>query len=119
MRWGDVPYRAPEMARIQPEQAKRAPAKKDRKRWCRGKSGVPHDVRAVLDPRRVEWVKRVRALDKPCEWVINRRTGKPGWYSCSHLVRCVNCGRVMDRVKENCPDYTPLPTVETPNLSCL
>ncbi|MEV8610285.1 hypothetical protein AB0383_20560 [Amycolatopsis sp. NPDC051373] len=106
MVWEDAKYRAGEVARLQPEQTKRAPGKKDRKKWCRGKEGVPH----VVETRFERWAITGRhGFEDRCGWFINHRTGKPMWYSCAHEDYCTNCGRIMSRSKSQCPDYTEPP----------
>ena len=105
-----------EAAQADPDPARKAPAKKDTKRWCRGKPGVEHDVAVVLHssghkcgwwesghwvrtgpapPRGVtlpKWPRNSR------EWVVTGRR-----WSCRHKYQCAACGKYLGPVPE-CPD---------------
>lgn len=93
-------YRANDLARLQPEQGKRAPGKKDTKRWCRGKPGVEHEVETRLERF---------VTPGECGWYISRRTGKPMWYRCYHEDVCSSCGKILLRTRKQCPDYVAPP----------
>lgn len=81
------------------------PAKKDKRRWCRGKVGVEHVTEIVEDRwagrgcRGYDIGKWVRYDDRK-EWVIVDQ----GWMCC-HIEQCVNCGKKMRHIpREQCPD---------------
>lgn len=79
----------------------RAKARKDTRRWCKGKEGVEHVLEAIPDPSR----------PRPCRW-YDFLDGS-ATYLCHHVVACLACGKKvdffwLDRNKE-CPDYTPPP----------
>lgn len=78
-------------------------ARKDRRRWCRGREGREH---VLGEPELSHWGEQHMA-----------RTGhdvacfRPDWYVhywiCQHVIKCIVCGRVMRRGLNNeCPIYT-------------
>jgi len=79
-------------------------ARKDRKRWCRGRVGREH---VLGEPQLSNWgteaTRRLSEGQKPClrpEWY-------PRYWLCLHEVRCVTCGRIMRRLRDSeCPDFT-------------
>jgi hypothetical protein len=117
--WGLPPARSEEVreaARADPEPARRAPARKDTRRWCHGKPGLEHETVVVLHsqyghtcgwrehgrwaqtgpvpPRGVtlpKWPKQGR------EWIVTGRD-----WSCMHEVQCQVCGKFLGTVAE-CP----------------
>lgn len=77
---------------------KRQRARKNTRRWCRGKIGVEHEPILVGSYR-------------PCapapEWanaVMRRLCGGDWW--CGHRSECANCGRVLNPriASSDCPD---------------
>lgn len=74
-------------------------ARKDRRKWCGGKDGIPHAYPLAA---------RVRHRYTCRYWPWGLR---PGWH-CSHETYCTVCGKVMEDFlgPERCPDYPP----ETP-----
>jgi hypothetical protein len=106
--------------------AQRHRARKDRKRWCRGKVGVEH-VREVRVSRFGKYWSD-RNGKPPCLWEYTRwrwvRHPKPGQprtvpveeslrWRCSHESYCSACGKILEpswSINENekrCPDYQP------------
>lgn len=91
------------------EIAKKAPAKKNTKKWCRGKVGVEH----VLDIRKGRYFESLgdRVI---CRW---RATWKGwshgGWdaldpkWLCFHEEYCVNCGKITRTQLDpkECPNF--------------
>ena len=76
----------------------RSGAKKDRKRWCKGKVGREHDYQVQVRPN--GWGMR---RDAPCKpW---SRQDLYDWWICKHALICQNCGRQEDITKEQCPDW--------------
>lgn len=74
---------------------RRPRARKDTKRWCRGKQGVPH-VEVVV---RESWngTRDTACTDDPARL--------PGWIPCYHRVRCGECGKVLRYLNAaSCPD---------------
>lgn len=78
--------------------------RKNRRRWCRGKVGVDH---VLSTPTVSNWGVYYQERDAhrrpPCF--------RPEWYPrgwiCHHEVRCVACGKIMNRLRDNeCPDFT-------------
>jgi hypothetical protein len=88
-------------------------ARKDRKRWCRGKEGVEHTP--VL--RYTKWGQYRQTRDPQyvmCGWTKHWRSNRPGsrrelWsWHCSHERGCSTCGKILDaRLGHLCPEYTP------------
>jgi hypothetical protein len=80
-------------------------AKKNRRRWCRGKPGNDHAPHVVFKPYG----------SFTCKWVtIIRGSWQPGYWTCYHREECQLCGKVLnDRV--TCPDRPPgLPASKVP-----
>lgn len=83
------------------EQAKRAPGRKDRKRYCKPNRGAHTPV----------MVKPSMFAGKQCGWRpdFQPRTGEwvPDWL-CIHQEECSGCGRFFCFVRgEDCPDFRP------------
>lgn len=94
-------------------------AKKDRRRWCRGKVGVEH----VHEPRYSKWAVYWAARDNKapkCEWKARGRYVKVAGqrfrtfvpdgtfeWSCKHDDVCVNCGKIFDQMGRKCPEFHP------------
>lgn len=77
-------------------------ARKDTKRWCRGKAGVEHEP--VISKRRGEpW--STRGCHPPDAWQL--RVWPFRTWICVHDERCGNCGRVLRRylTARECPDH--------------
>lgn len=81
-----------------------APARKDRRRWCRGKVGVEHQSEVVLDP---QW-GRVCRESRIGKW--EQHTSYKTWvtvgshWSCCHIEQCVECGKKLRHLTpEECP----------------
>ena len=104
--WGTEPSRSAERAAVVAEEerepARRAPARKDTRNWCKGKEGVPHVPGLVL--------RRIFPRDHDCEW-------RPKWtssacpvvWACKHREACMRCGKVLREPWEiparECPAY--------------
>jgi hypothetical protein len=69
--------------------------RKNTRRWCRGKVGVPHQVEVR--------VSRHAYNDPPCyrvEWYT-------GCWFCNHERACTVCGKVIDiTLGDDCPLFT-------------
>ena len=74
----------------------RSGAKKDRKRWCKGRAGVEHVWQIEKPSNHPGWQTR------SCQWNIWPR--KQYWH-CIHRCICQNCGRQEPIAKEQCPDW--------------
>lgn len=111
--WGPVRGRAAVKAAAISEPAKRPPAKKDTKHWCRGKEGVQHVPQIVLShdgfrSRACEWVSKFdyRAI----------RRGEDDYriaWACGHQELCSRCGKILrerwELRQEECPAYPGSP----------
>lgn len=87
-------------------------ARKDRRRWCRGKEGVEHTP--VL--RYSKWGQYRRTRDPQyvmCGWTKHWRSMRPDWrdlwfWTCSHERGCSTCGKILDaHLGRLCPEFTP------------
>ena len=95
--YGDEPRRDERNAR-DPEPRTRHRARKDRRRWCRGKIGVPH--RPVV--RLGKYAAFRTHLDKPCY----RATWYKRRWLCSHERNCEACGKILEHsLGDDCPDF--------------
>lgn len=119
--WGTPGSRSAETrtaASPDPDPARKAPAKKDTRRWCRGKEGAEHDLAVVLHssyghkcgwwesgrwvrtgpvpPKGVTLPKWHHSNDQ--KWVVTGRS-----WSCLHEYQCQACGKYLGRVPA-CPD---------------
>lgn len=94
--------RRDEVRDAQPVEARHR-ARKNRRRWCRGKVGVEHVPETRLS--RYAAYRRARTDgDVPecyrAEWWPSR------WW-CNHERYCVNCGKiVVVSLNDDCPDFT-------------
>ncbi len=93
---------------------RRRPAKKDTRRWCRGKVGREHTLKIAVPPN---------AHQANCGWRTRRHvddTYPPSWsYFCRHAELCTVCGKVFRRYFDwlheetsglhpvDCPEFTP------------
>lgn len=91
------------------ERATKAPAKKNTKKWCKGKTGVEHkpEIRksryhaSMGDKAFCRWVPR---------WTGWRSGGwdykNPRWL-CFHEEFCTTCGKITRHTidREECPEY--------------
>lgn len=82
-------------------------ARKNTRRWCRGKVGVDHVLATRLN-KNVTY-RNERGLDAPAcyraEW------WKDHWW-CNHEEYCVNCGKILVvSLNQACPDFTTEVTV--------
>lgn len=75
---------------------KAAPARKDTRRWCRGKVGREHTLAIVRDDY---------------GWHVGRKCQEPSWlpgyWSCHHQERCTTCGKILrpSLPREQCPQW--------------
>jgi hypothetical protein len=82
---------------------RRPRARKDTKRWCRGKVGVEHTP--VLDYR--SFIKSYR--DQPyCRVPPPWNPWKTNWW-CHHIEKCSECGKTLRHSLDvgECPDFRP------------
>lgn len=93
---GKSSLRASEQRRQQPE-SRSVPARKNTKRWCRGKVGTEHQPAVTMGQ---SWG---RVCGKDQSWSVRRRALVNVW-RCYHEMRCSQCGKVVDRSVERCPD---------------
>ena len=105
--WG-LPARSAEVqeaARADPDPAKRAPARKDTRSWCKGKVGVGHAPELVLSPPVLtRWA---------CEWSPGLWSSEDGSFPvkwrCCHREICQRCSKVLrepwELKRAECPAY--------------
>jgi hypothetical protein len=109
--WGAPGSRSSEVrdaAQADPDPARKAPGKKDKRRWCRGKPGVEHRTAIVLHSEhghRCGWRETGRWVQtgpvaakgitlpkwpRKREWVVTGRT-----WVCLHELQCQVCGKFL------------------------
>lgn len=89
------------------EQAKKAPGKKNTKRWCKGKVGREH----VIDIRKIRWVQS--RITVSCGWRARWDYRSRGWdydnprWACHHEEYCTVCGKITKHhpTPTECPDF--------------
>lgn len=93
-------------------------ARKDRRRWCRGKIGVEHAPEIKWSKFHTYWMARGRPDLAACHWVVTYTMQGLGadrhpvpadrhWWSCHHERVCTSCGKILNRsLSTSCPDYT-------------
>ncbi|HEX4393325.1 MAG TPA: hypothetical protein VH084_17550 [Mycobacterium sp.] len=100
---------------IAPETPPTPRAKKDRRRWCKGKVGVDHKL--IIQKSKNSHYAQV-CCGWRCEhhWTAflhGKRWTATGevFFSCRHQRACVNCGKILEHygVGRECPDWTPKP----------
>lgn len=95
---------------------KRAPGRKNTRRWCKGRPGREHTPEIAVPDNRL-------GLRDKCGWYDLRIGGlTTASYYCQHVERCAACGKVLRRhygwlpgykllpgelAATDCPDYTP------------
>lgn len=99
--WGTEPPRSAELAAAVAEPSVRPHARKDTRRWCKGKPGREHALEIVFRP----WYGRTcHALD-PGHW-LNFSGGD--WH-CEHREACSQCGKILREgwklAREECPNW--------------
>lgn len=115
--WGIYP-KLDEARFLAPEVASKTRAKKDRRRWCRGKVGVEHVV-VVQETKNYRWMLTKYGPDNPrtaCHWTRHHWSSRnePHW-SCRHERACATCGKIMmhsyyESIGKDCPDWVEQPT---------
>jgi hypothetical protein len=123
--WGSPPGRSAlvrEAAAADPEPARRAPKRKNTRRWCRGKPGVEHQLAPAINSyygkayvcgwRETGYYKSVGpppVFPKGVPVPKYRRWGKREFvvtgreWRCFHEWQCTACGKWLGPVPE-CPD---------------
>jgi hypothetical protein len=101
--WDSLPPRSGEVqqaAKADPEPAKRAPARKDTRHWCKGKEGREHGPVIEFRPWSVS--------DKDCRWASRWTYDGVKWH-CLHAEVCSSCGKVLrdwgTLAATECPAY--------------
>lgn len=98
-------------------------ARKDRRRFCRGKVGIEHVTAPVMSKWSIHFRLRHDADRYPqhcrCDWFqhgtwqwvegerLRQFVGSGEWYySCKHVHECRNCGKLLGNVRSReCPEY--------------
>lgn len=112
--WGSEPGRSDELRQAvadDPQPPPRPPGKKDKRRWCKGKTGVEHTPGVVMN--HYGWVT---SRFSSCAWVPmwehRQRERVVGWRCCHHEV-CTRCGKILrqtwEMTAEECPTYPGTP----------
>lgn len=97
----DEPRRDERHARA-PEPRIKHRARKDRRRWCRGKIGTPHRPVVRLG-NYAAFRLRYNAVKAPC-YVATWLRSSTRWI-CSHERACENCGKILEHsLGDDCPD---------------
>lgn len=84
-------------------------ARKDRKRWCRGKVGVEHVPKVVMSKTWVYVLTR-DGKERGCRWLSMNywHPEKHQRYACYHERRCTQCGKVLkEGLGRDCPTFKP------------
>jgi hypothetical protein len=92
-----------ELVAAAPEEG-RAPGRKDRRHWCRGKVGRRHRWEFTIPPNIGSWQPGCRPA--PDWWLRTRAFQlKPEPWWCSHRWVCAECGKQVDKRRNDvCPD---------------
>lgn len=110
---------------LAPEEPRKHRAKKDRRHWCRGKTGVEHKPVYRISKDNLYWITLNRTKPSPwhfseCGWKQEHgwNRGKTAWeptgkwyYRCGHELGCSECGKVLTYSwrlpAKECPDWKP------------
>ncbi|MGH3304439.1 MAG: hypothetical protein ACRDOK_22710 [Streptosporangiaceae bacterium] len=108
--WGGNPSRSAQVtaAADDPDPAKRSPARKDTKAWCRGKPGRGHKPVLVARPWSTHRTE--------CGWGVHWwQSDRRVTWACVHREECLECGKVLRaRVScAECPGYPGTPEQKT------
>ena len=80
----------------------RGGAKKDRKRWCKGKPGREHDYQVQVQPN--GWGSHgTPSSERRCQ--PHNWPTRYDWWICKHAAICQNCGRQESITKQQCPEW--------------
>lgn len=98
---------------VPPEESRASPARKNTRKWCRGKVGIPHQPTITMDKGWRSWMGTLVGSPKCRWWTSMWRGNKDLDYRCGHQRTCVACKKVLDhRVEPKfCPEYAPKPAV--------
>lgn len=93
-----------------PDNVRPQRARKNTKRWCKGKVGRDHTPEVV----RHHYYAAPLFADKPCHWQEHwsYRAGeriklRDTRWSCYHAIKCTTCGKYLEQwpPKDMCPDW--------------
>jgi hypothetical protein len=105
-KWYDEPHRD-ELRATSSDEPRPHRARKNTRRWCRGKVGVEHVLEIRLG-KHAEY----RCTITPDSTVCYRTDITPKRWRCSHERYCVNCGKILNySIGVDCPDFTEKITV--------
>ena len=89
-----------------PEVARSSPARKDTRRWCKGKVGRSHQIGVSDTPT-------YHCYPAP-SWATEKMRERRGDWWCSHLIVCTVCGKRMGYLDgADCPDRPDRPVPST------
>jgi hypothetical protein len=91
-------------------------ARKDRRRWCRGKIGIEHTPEIKWSKYHLYWTARGRPDLAACHWFVTYTMQGLGaarhpvpdgrYWSCHHERTCTSCGKILNpSLTTSCPDY--------------
>lgn len=93
---------------------------KDKRRWCKGKVGRPHEP-AIRINRHMAMATGGRGRH-PCSWSVWFARGIHAGlhWSCVHERHCTVCGKILEPwvAFEDCPDRHDQPAEPLPDLLC-
>lgn len=95
-------------------------ARKDRRRWCKGKVGIEH-MPEMRVGKSGQYMRDRYGPSNPhaaCGWYEGHAwswvDGVRHWlgqgeffWSCKHDYVCANCGKILRRVGRECPEFRP------------
>lgn len=92
---------APLIPEVIPDEVRPQRAKKDTRKWCRGKVGLKHRPEVVINHT---------AISQQCQWVEYKvwQTGEVvRRWQCRHSIRCSGCSKYLHYFMraEDCPTY--------------
>jgi hypothetical protein len=89
-----------------PETPPKTPAKKNTKRWCKGKVGVEHFPQVELSHYYAG--SRTRMGKPTCYRSDQSWRGNKQVWLCSHCIRCANCRKILHEAWDMEPSQCPL-----------
>lgn len=93
-------------ARIEAPEVPSHRARKDKRRWCRGKVGVEHTPAIRFSQHRDWWANHPKnPREVSCAWWPWGVYAYKRW-SCYHEEACTSCGKILRHsLERDCPDF--------------